>query len=106
MQVKTNAGMANYWLVSPKSNEAVSPSHIYVLVNVPKRQNRQKEPQFYVVPSRVVGAKFKTTPPRGPNGSIWYYFQRDEKYKDNWRAFGNPMRSAPAKHPSPRKRHG
>ena len=97
VQVKTNAGMANYWLVSPKSKEAVSPSHIYVFVNVPKRQNKQKEPQFYIVSSRVVAAKFKTTPPRGPKGSIWHYFRRNEKYKDNWRVFGEPMGSAPAK---------
>jgi hypothetical protein len=104
VQVKTNAALARYWLVSHKSKETVSPSHIYVFVNVPKPQNRQKEPQFYIVPSGVVGNKFKTTKPRGSRGSIWHYFERKEAYRDNWNIFGNPMGATPAKRSSARRR--
>jgi hypothetical protein len=89
--------VANHWLVNPKTKGAVSPSHIYVFVNVPKPQNKQKETQFYIVSSRAVADKFKTTPPRGTKGSIWHYFRRNEKYKDNWRVFGEPMGPAPSK---------
>ena len=34
VQVKTNKSSANFWLISKKTKESVSKSHIYVLVNI------------------------------------------------------------------------
>jgi hypothetical protein len=94
IQVKTNASMANFWLVSPKTKDMHSPSHVYVFVSVPK--NPERKPQFYVVPSRVVATKFRSTPPRR-NGQRWHAFDRIDRYKDKWALFGNPLGPIPAK---------
>lgn len=92
VQVKTNASTANFWLVSAKTKDLRSPSHVYVFVNVPK--NVQRLPQFYVVPSEVVASNVRTTPPRP--GSIWHAYYREEQYRDNWALFGNPLGATPS----------
>ncbi len=88
VQVKTNASMANFWLTSAKTKELASPSHVYVFVSVPK--NEQRAPEFYVVPSRVVAKTVQTSRPRS-TGSVWHAYYRQDKYKDNWKLFGDPM---------------
>ena len=89
VQVKTNAAVQNYWLVSPSGTTIRSPSHIYVHVNVSK--NPQRQPQFFVISSRVVADNVKMTHTRGPA------FYRNEKYRDNWKLFGDPRGAVPAR---------
>jgi hypothetical protein len=56
VQVKTNARTFNFWLLSQKSKEQVSDTHIYALVNI--RKNKEKETiEYYIVPSKVVSKK-------------------------------------------------
>ena len=40
MQVKTNVRTHSFWLIGKKAQEAVSDSHIYVLVNIRKSKKR------------------------------------------------------------------
>ena len=94
VQVKTNSKTVNFWLVGPHTKEMVSRTLVYVFVNVPK--NEKKPAQFYVVPSRTVASAVITAPPRS-TGSIWPAYYRDEKYRDNWRVFGNPQGAVPAR---------
>jgi len=94
VQVKTNAKTAKFWLTSPTMRDMVSPSHIYVFVNVPR--NAKSAPKFYVVPSRVVASTVRVTPPRS-TGSVWHFYRRDDKFEDNWKVFGNPAGSSPGK---------
>lgn|SRR5665213_314309 len=90
VQVKTNASTAKWWLLSDHSRHLRSAVHVYVFVSVPKTKNVQ--PRFYVVPSRVVaktGRRFERS-----TGSIWYGYQRQDKYENNWKLFGrsgNPL---------------
>ncbi len=88
VQVKTNASMANFWLTSAKTKELASPSHVYVFVSVPK--DEQQDPVFYVVPSRVVANTVRSSQARS-TGSVLHAYYRQDKYKDNWKLFGDPM---------------
>jgi hypothetical protein len=92
VQVKTNASMANFWLVNAKTKDLVSPTHVYVFVSVPK--NPKRSPYFYVVPSTEVARSVKTSPPR-KTGSIWHAYYRQDQYRDNWTLFGDPKGSLP-----------
>ncbi|HEY2032688.1 MAG TPA: hypothetical protein VGH02_03270 [Rhizomicrobium sp.] len=94
VQVKTNAKTAKFWLTSEKAKSISSKSHIYVFVNARRDKG---EPEFYVVPSRIVAKTIKTTPPR-KTGSIWHSYWKDEKYRDAWKkVFGEPKGPTPAK---------
>ena len=53
-QVKTNARTFNFWLLSKKAKEQVSPTHIYLLVNIRSRKDGAGEIEYYVVPSADV----------------------------------------------------
>src|SRR5689334_1055196 len=69
VQVKTNAGHPTFWLLNKHCSETKSATHVYVLVNLGQRNPRQKrEPDFYVVPSRVLATRMHETPPRGSTG--------------------------------------
>lgn len=92
VQVKTNASSANFWLVGASAKDLIAKSHIYVFVNVPKSED--KKPQFYVVPSKKVAIAVRVTPPSKTRAHVWYSYDRDEKYRDSWRAFGDPRGSA------------
>jgi hypothetical protein len=85
VQVKTNASMANNWLVNPHANRLRALSFVYVFVSAPK--DPRKQPQFYIVPSHVVARKVRKI--NRPN-SVWHAYDREAKYKDNWRLFGMP----------------
>ena len=87
VQVKTNAKSAKFWLTNERSKGLASKSHVYVFVNAKPKAG---EPEFYVVPSGVVARKIKTTPPRS-TGSIWHSYWKDERYKDGWDVFGDPV---------------
>lgn len=81
IQVKTNRGNPNFWLIGPAASMYVSKTHWYVLVNLGK-----DDPKFYIVPSRIVASETREN--RRKN-SVWYEFKRDEKYRDRWARFGN-----------------
>ena len=87
VQVKTNAKTFSFWLVGKKATEMVSPTHVYVFVNLRTKKDGEVI-EFYVVPSTVVAkktryGKAKTT------GSEWYSFYLEDalKFKDSWDIF-------------------
>ena len=92
VQVKTNLGRPNNWLLSEHSLETKSDTHIYVLVNLGQKNARQRlsPPDFYVVPSRILARRMRKTPPRGPTGSVFYYIERGtvKKFENKWSVFG------------------
>ena len=84
VQVKTNARTFNFWLVGEKP--MVSPSHIYVLVNLrPTKAGELVE--YFVVPSQVIAKNTKREPRRN---SVWYAVYRKDlaDYRDAWSVFG------------------
>jgi len=89
VQVKTNAGRPAFWLLNKHAGKMKSATHIYVLVNLRQEnlRRRHEEPDFYVVPSRIVARCMRTT--RRRTGSIFYSIHRDEieRYKDRWEMF-------------------
>ena len=85
VQVKTNARTFNFWLLSQKSKEQASDTHIYVLVNI--RKNKEKETiEYYIVPSKVVSKK--TIYSKNKN-SEWYaiYLKDVQEYHNKWSLF-------------------
>jgi hypothetical protein len=85
VQVKTNSSTSKWWALNPHAKQMRSSTHVYIFVSIPK--NREYQPKFYVVPSRIVAATFKKF--ERPN-STWFAYERQDKYKDNWKLFGNP----------------
>jgi hypothetical protein len=85
VQVKTNSRPATFWLLSKDYKDVVSPTHIYLFINL--RGNER--PDYYVVPSRAV-AKHGTTTPERTGGSIWHSFWRKNanQYREGWSLFG------------------
>lgn len=86
VQVKTNRKPASFWLLSKDYKEVISPTHIYVFINL-----RGKErPDYYVVPSRVVAKGGKTT--EEGKASIFYSLWRKDvdRYRERWSIFGAP----------------
>ena len=83
IQVKTNAKPANFWLVGKKTRKLVSPSHVYVLVNLRNEGKDKGKHDYYVVPSREVARKTKGSP-------RFRSVYRDEvkRFKDAWRHLG------------------
>ncbi|MCK4646614.1 MAG: hypothetical protein KAU46_10200 [Candidatus Aminicenantes bacterium] len=85
VQVKTNARTFNFWLLSQKSKEQVSDTHIYALVNI--RKNKEKETiEYYIVPSKVVSKK--TIYSKSKN-SEWYAINLKDvqEYHNKWSLF-------------------
>lgn len=85
VQLKTNAAVFGFWLLNKHAIEIVSPTHIYVLVNL--RKNGINE--FFIVPSKVIAKK---TLKEERKGGIFYSFSYSdaEPYKEKWRLFGEP----------------
>ena len=84
VQVKTNARTFSFWLLSSKAEDLVSPSHIYVLVNLRKGG---QEPEYVIVPSKVVA---KNTRIQKRPSSTFYSFANNElakAHRDNWELF-------------------
>jgi hypothetical protein len=92
VQVKTNFGRPNFWLLNKHCSETKSDTHVYVLVNLGQKnpQQRYKGPDFYVVPSRVLSRRMRTTPPGRRTHAIFYSIFRDkvESFKNKWKIFG------------------
>jgi hypothetical protein len=88
VQVKTNASKGNFWLLSKKTQEMVSKSHIYVLVYV-NINGGQELIEYYVVPSKVVAAKMVRAE---REKTVWHSISRKAvlKYRDKWSVFGVP----------------
>lgn len=89
VQVKTNFGRRRFWLVNRHSDQVASPSHVFVLVNLNQANPRQqtRPPEFYVVPSRVIAKRMRTTPRK--TGAIFYSVWTNdiEMYRDRWSIF-------------------
>jgi hypothetical protein len=84
VQVKTNRKAAGFWLLSKDYNDLLSPTHIYIFINL----RGDEKPDYYVVPSKIVGRHGVTTTPRS-TGSIWHsFYRRDaDTFKDKWSIF-------------------
>lgn len=79
VQVKTNAKPASFWLVGKKAMSLVSPSHVYVLVNL--RKDGQRE--HFVVPSEKIAASTKVE--RRPRSTWHVVYRKDvEAFRDAW----------------------
>jgi len=89
VQVKTNFGRPRFWLVNKRSDQVTSPSHVFVLVNLNQANARQRllTPEFYVVPSRVIARRMRTTPRK--TGAIFYSIWANdiERYRERWGVF-------------------
>jgi hypothetical protein len=93
VQVKTNAGAANFWLVGSQAADHVSESHVYVFVNLRRHRNQKLPPQFLVVPSDQVARKVEKS--IRSTGSVWYSFSHifaPDGSADSigWEVFGTP----------------
>ena len=86
VQVKTNAKTFNFWLLNKKAKELISPSHIYVLVNIRKDGDVI---DYFVTPSKVISKKMVVEERKA---SRWYSFSYEDAkpYLNNWKIFGNP----------------
>jgi len=82
VQVKTNATTFSYWLLSKKSRDFVSKTHIYTLVNLLKDGTIE----YFIVPSRYVSENIYE---KESNGKVWYSISRDavENYRNKWNIF-------------------
>jgi len=84
VQVKTNASTFSFWLLNAK--EIVSPTHIYVFVNL-RTKKGVDENEFFVVPSSVVAEN--AVHEQSQTGSEWWSISRDavRSYRDKWELF-------------------
>lgn len=86
VQVKTNAKAPAFWLIGKKV--PVSPTHVYLLVNLESRQDRTRS-EFFVVPSQVVRDVLRYE--QRPNSEWWSVFRKDiPDYENAWSLFGDP----------------
>jgi hypothetical protein len=78
IQVKCNKPKGNkaFWLMSEAAKVA-SPNLVYIFVNL----KENAKPDFYITDSRTVSKNIGID--RRKN-SIFYWFGRNAKYKDNW----------------------
>jgi hypothetical protein len=85
VQVKSNASTFSFWNVGKSAKSSVSPTHVYVLVNI----KGDGPVEYFVVPSRAIrgGTQVKKRP-----NSVWcaYDYKQAAKYQNNWRLFGKP----------------
>jgi hypothetical protein len=72
VEVKTNGKRANFWLLSKGAESIVSPSHVYVLVNLNEDLNAI---EYYVIPSALVAKRMKVQRNRN---STWYSIALDD----------------------------
>jgi hypothetical protein len=86
VQVKTNSGRPNFWLVGAHAERMKSDSHMYVFVN----NARGEKPEYLVVPSDYVAKKVYHSV--ATKGSEWYQFQRSDRPTEGegWELFGDP----------------
>lgn len=84
VQVKTNKVTFGFWLMSQRCREMVSPTLVYVLVNL-----KREGPEYFVVPSRVVASKIKVSEASATRKHTWVslYRKEIEQYRDAWEVF-------------------
>jgi hypothetical protein len=84
LQVKTNGKNASFWLLNPHAKDMVSPTHLYVLVNLIKDR-----PEFFIVPSRVIARRMDIAK---QGKSTWYSISRKnvKEFKDKWDLLEQP----------------
>jgi hypothetical protein len=87
VQVKTNAKTHSFWLLNGGTKEAVSPTHIYALVNIIKRRGSETI-DYFVVPSEVVAKRLVHEKSKAGT-SEWWVVYRDKitEFKDRWDLF-------------------
>jgi hypothetical protein len=97
VQVKTNAGAKNDWILNKDAEQLKSPSHIYVFVNL-KGKDLLDRPDYLVVTSEEVAKHVeryvaKSGKHGAEGGSVWYYFARNERPRtvQGWEVFGNSV---------------
>lgn len=85
VQVKTNVRTHSFWLIGKKAQEAVSDSHIYVLVNIRKSKKRGEWLEFFIVPSRRLVRI-------ASHDGDWPHIRRDkiENFMNDWSEFDEP----------------
>lgn len=83
VQVKTNRKPASFWLVGKKALENVSPSHVYVLVNLRSSDGLH---EYFVLSSREVARLTKVSK---LESSTWYQVNKRDipKARDRWGVF-------------------
>jgi hypothetical protein len=83
VQVKTNTTTFGFWLLNEKARLLISPSHVYVLVNLRK----DKPPEYFVVPSSVVAERMVVEP--APRGTFYSLYNDEvvQQYKEKWSVF-------------------
>ncbi|MBI5760386.1 MAG: hypothetical protein HZA46_17865 [Planctomycetales bacterium] len=87
VQVKTNAKTHSFWLLNKKTQETVSPTHVYVLVNLITRRDGETE-EYFVVPSGVVAQRLKHDKSKAETSEWWaIYREKIAEYKDRWDIF-------------------
>ncbi|MGP8270556.1 MAG: hypothetical protein ACLQLH_10855 [Terracidiphilus sp.] len=86
VQVKTNSGRPNFWLVGAHAQQIKSDSHMYVFVN----NARGDKPEFIVALSKHVAAKVYHSV--ASKGSEWYSFSTADRPTEGegWEQFGDP----------------
>lgn len=86
IQVKTNARIFGFWLLSPKAKIQVSNTHGYALVNIRKRRDKE-DIEYYIVPSAVVAEKMYST--KSSKNSVWHAIGLEavKNYRDKWDFF-------------------
>lgn len=85
-QVKTNASRGNFWLLNKDAEKQVSESHIYVLVII-RKQKDDELLEYFIAPSKDIVRKIRySKTKKGDWRSV--YAEDIEKYRDNWKLFG------------------
>lgn len=87
VQVKTNAKTHSFWLLNGKTEKAVSPTHIYALVDIIKRRDGETI-EYFVIPSVVVAQRLVHDKSKAGT-SEWWAIYRDKipDYRDRWDLF-------------------
>ena len=86
VQVKTNSGRPNFWLVGAHAERMKSGSHMYVFVN----NARGEKPEYLVALSDYVAEKVYHSVTK--KGSEWYSFGTADRPMEGegWELFGDP----------------
>ena len=95
VQVKTNQGSLDWWLLSDKAEDYFAENLFYVFVNL----NKGKEPDFFIVPSKIVAPFVKkshrewlTTPgkkgQKHKDNSMRWFQDKDKQYLNRWGLLG------------------
>jgi hypothetical protein len=87
VQVKTNAKTFTFWLLNSKTEEMVSPSHIYALVNL-RASKGGETVDYFIVPSKIVAERMTHDWSKSKT-SEWFAIYRDKvaEFQNKWGIF-------------------